>query len=130
MKIARCICPACDQSIELPETDTLTRVECPACQFGFIPEKYVLVEPEPATMPPHSLPKVSAVRGSADTVSLLSKVCFLICLIIAAFSFYIAVSGETVTATPFLVASGFFTLGLWLQVIAQLMFIRAAVEEK
>ncbi len=128
MKIARCICPACDQSIELPEQDTLTRVDCPACKFGFVPSKYVLVEPEPAPVAKKAAP--NSVREWAWSVSTMGKLAFILCIAVSLITFYVQISGDSVTATPYLVAGGFFMLGLWFQVIAQLMFIRAAVEEK
>lgn len=136
MKVAKVTCPACEQPIELPEAETRGGVKCPACQTSFIPQEMETMEylAAPPTAKTESAPKCSPlnpVREQASSVSALGKFCFWLCLIIPVFTVVVQLNQDYhFIATPYLVAGGFLILGFWLQVVAQLMFIRAAVEEK
>jgi len=111
MNIVKIECPKCEQPIELPEADARVQVHCPSCKAHFMPEI--------------KSGEAFRTRENAVLVRTLSGVCFLF-----SGGALLALLLGAPTTIAALVAGGLFSLALTLQIIAQLLFIRAALESK
>lgn len=132
MPIVTVFCPACSQSIESPRAEIEQGVKCPHCQTGFVPHEFFPVLP-PAELPAAVVtPTVikSPARGSAELTHMGAQACLIIGAIVFVFCFLIEVRAEHpnyefMAWVGWLVMAAFF-----LELLAQIIFIRAAIEER
>lgn len=130
--IIRFTCPSCEQPIEAPEADALAGIACPGCGTRFVPN----IEHKPTLGMKMAGPdydqfrRVERIEIRADQLSNASVVCFAIMLITFIVTVWVGLSSENISMTACSVAAGFLMLGLWLQLLTQLMRIRALLEKR
>lgn len=139
-------CPKCGQPIETTRLRSLSSVECPTCRTGFMPGRVFEIEPEPskgwtieakAREPDPvwqrdlfgmALSRTGP-RGRAGIVSVLGILCFLGCAVCLFLALLNSINSDNYWFN-LSAASGLLLIGFILQIIAQLLHIRAALEDR
>lgn len=128
-------CPDCQQSIEAPEELAGANINCPTCHVDFVLRKppvkkdwTVTVTPrDPQSIPPYD-PGWVGISHAANRVTLASIASFVACLFLLFVAFARAINNDEHWVTISAAAAGCLMIGFILQIIAQLMHIRATLE--
>jgi len=119
-------CPECNQRIEAPPETVDYDFQCPTCEASFIPSESSDLEYVSSRKPvKHTFIKVNAIMLSrASLVAFgIGGLCVLAGLIAA------IANDPRNSVILYYIAGGFFALGFFVCLLAQLLHIRAALED-
>ncbi len=125
MKIARIDCPACNQPIEIPAADLGNGLKCPNCQQGFIPNKKLAL----ITGPDATAPRRDLVRTTAGRFHLAAIFFFCSALVCLFFGVFLEAAAVNAKWEFLFGVAGLLTAAIAVELLAQVLFIRAAVED-
>lgn len=125
------ICPACGHRNLSTVQATTDGLRCNACQVGYMPDSYERVSRDTAKEVEARV-RPANIRSSAEMLHVLGWVLFILGVIICAvavfFQFQEYQSNRDWTGVR--IGAGFVVAGFWIEVLAQIVFIRAAMEER
>jgi hypothetical protein len=136
-------CPFCRQSIEAPEAMQFSEIICPGCA-----RKTTVIRPENSSDPVSTLEhpphltgaqashrpeatydeRVRKIRARAESLCAFSIICFVITAACIFAAIIFALDGNNISLWT-AGSGGFFSLGISLQIIGQILHVRANTEK-